>query len=144
PTPGTIANYRWDFGDGTITPLSNGAIVAVPNTTGAYTSPSHTYVGSGVFNVELYVESTDGCSDNIVIPVTINALPVVVAAADLIVCVGTAVRLYGAGATAYAWDHGVVDGVPFVPAVTTLTYTVTGTDANGCQNTDQVDVIVSP
>ena len=36
------------------------------------------------------------------------------------------------------------DGVAFTPAVGTITYTVTGTDANGCVNTDQVDVTVNP
>ena len=144
PNPGVITNYRWDFGDGTITPLSNGAIVAVPNTTGTYTAPSHTYTSSGVFNVELYVESADGCSDFIIIPVTINALPLVVAGADQTVCDGVAVSLNGAGASTYAWDNGVIDGVPFIQAVGTTTYTVIGTDANGCQNTDQVDVTVNP
>ena len=144
PPPGTIANYRWDFGNGTITPISNGAIVAVPNTTGTYTAPSHTYGASGVFNVQLYVESTDGCTDSIVIPVTINDLPIVVAGVDQEVCEGVAVTLNGAGAVNYAWDNGVVDGVPFVQASGVITYTVTGTDVNGCQNTDQVDVIVNP
>ena len=44
----------------------------------------------------------------------------------------------------YSWDSGVTDGVPFVQFVGTMTYTVTATDVNGCQNTDQVDVTVYP
>ena len=90
------------------------------------------------------MESADGCSDFIIIPVTINALPLVVAGADQTVCDGVAVSLNGAGASTYAWDNGVIDGVPFIQAVGTTTYTVIGTDANGCQNTDQVDVTVNP
>ncbi len=144
PNPGIITNYRWNFGDGTITPISNGPIVAVPNTTGTYIAPSHTFTSSGVFNVELYVESADGCSDLIVIPVTINALPIVVAGVDQIVCDGAAVTLAGAGASIYNWDNGVTNGVPFAQPVGTITYTVIGTDANGCQNTDQVDITVNP
>ena len=144
PNPGIITNYRWNFGDGTITPISNGPIVAVPNTTGTYIAPSHTFTSSGVFNVELYVESADGCSDLIVIPVTINALPIVVAGVDQIVCDGAAVTLAGAGASINNWDNGVTSGVPFVQPVGTITYTVIGTDANGCQNTDQVDITVNP
>ena len=144
PNPGTITAYRWDFGDGVVTPLSSGAIVAVPNTTGTYTAPSHTYMAPGVYNVELYVESADGCGDSITIPVTINGLPAVVAGPDQTVCDGESVTLSGAGAVSYVWDNGVTDGVPFTPVLGTTTYTVTGTDANGCVNTDQVDVIVNP
>ena len=60
PAPGTIIGYQWDFGDGISTPLSTGAIGAIPNTTGTYTAPSHLYGSSGNYNVELYVESADG------------------------------------------------------------------------------------
>ncbi len=57
------------------------------------------------------------------------------------VCQGMSVTLSGSGAVSYSWDNGVTDGVPFVPTVTT-TYTVTGTDANGCEATDQVTITV--
>ena len=43
----------------------------------------------------------------------------------------------------YSWDNNVSDGVLFYPTATG-TYTVTGTDANGCVNTDAVDVTVNP
>ncbi len=144
PPPGSIVGYRWDFGDGVVTPVGTGAIGAVPNTTGTYLNPSHTYTAAGNYNVELYVISADGCEDIITYPVTVNALPVVVAGPDQTVCEGTQVTLNGAGAVTYTWDNGVIDGVPFISPVGTTTYTVTGTDANGCQNTDQVDVIVNP
>ena len=143
PLPGVITDYRWDFGDGIVTPLSNGIIGAVPGTTGDYTAPSHIYAAPGVYNVELYVLSADGCSDSITYSVTINAIPIVVAGADQTVCEGSAVILTGAGANVYAWDNGVTNGVPFVQAPGVITYTVTGTDLNGCVNTDQVDVIVN-
>ncbi|HIP37039.1 MAG TPA: T9SS type B sorting domain-containing protein, partial [Crocinitomix sp.] len=58
-------------------------------------------------------------------------------------CAGQSVTLTGSGATTYTWDNGVTNGVAFTPA-TTATYTVTGTDANGCTNTDQVTVTVNP
>ena len=35
-------------------------------------------------------------------------------------------------------------GTPFAPALVTTTYTVVGTDANGCTNSDEVDVTVNP
>jgi len=143
PAPGVITGYRWDFGDGTITPISSGAILAIPNTNGTYTLPSHTYTAPGVYNIQLYVESADGCADSISFPVTVNPLPVVVAGIDQSVCEGVAVTLSGAGALSYTWNHGITDGVPFIQGPGTTVYTVTGTDANGCQNTDQVSVIVN-
>ncbi len=52
--------------------------------------------------------------------------------------------LAGSGAVSYTWDNGVTDGLSFTPALGTTTYTVTGTDANNCVNTDQADVTVNP
>ena len=75
--------------------------------------------------------------------VTVNALPTVNAGSDQTVCEGTQVTLSGSGASTYTWDNSVTDGVGFTPSSGTTTYTVTGTDANGCSNTDQVDVIVN-
>jgi hypothetical protein len=72
----------------------------------------------------------------------VNALPTVNAGADQTVCQGSAVVLSGSGAVSYSWNNGVTDDVAFI-ASSTNTYTVTGTDANGCQNTDQVTVNVN-
>src|SRR5690606_32089515 len=73
-----------------------------------------------------------------------NDLPAVVAGPDQEICGVGNVTLNGAGATSYAWDNGVVNGVPFVQPPGIVTYTVIGTDANGCENTDQVEVTVAP
>ena len=62
--------------------------------------------------------------------------------ADQAVCEGNPVTLSGAGATSYTWDNSVLDGVAFTP-LSTATYTVTGTDGNGCVNSDQVVVTVN-
>jgi len=144
PQPGSIVSYRWDFGDGIVTPENNGAIAGVPQTTGTYQLVNHTFVNPGVFDVELWVQTADGCEDSITIPVTVNPLPVVDAGADQEVCEGSAVTLNGNGALNYVWDNGVADGIAFVQAVGTVTYTVVGTDNNGCSSSDQVDVIVNP
>ena len=50
----------------------------------------------------------------------------------------------GGGAVTYVWDNGVVDGDPFTTGLGTTTYTVEGTDANGCTNSASVDVTVNP
>ncbi|MFT5778015.1 MAG: hypothetical protein ACI837_000963, partial [Crocinitomicaceae bacterium] len=71
PPPGVITGYRWDFDDGIVTPISIGPIVAVPLTAGTYILPSHTYAAPGVYNVQLYVTTIDGCADSITLPVTV-------------------------------------------------------------------------
>jgi len=48
------------------------------------------------------------------------------------------------GGVTYNWTNGVVNGMPFTQPVGSVTYTVTGTDQNGCSNFDQVNVIVHP
>src|SRR5690606_14687337 len=86
----------------------------------------------------------NGCKDTA--QVTVNVQPELVVsggAAIQTVCYGTEVTLTGAGAQTYEWDHGVTDGVPF-SALNTTTYTVIGTDANGCKDTAQVTVNVHP
>lgn len=90
------------------------------------------------------VTGTDanGCINTDQVNITVNALPVVNAGADQTICSGASVTLIGSGANVYNWNNGVINGVPFSP-VSTVTYTVTGTDFNGCLNTDQVVVTVN-
>jgi gliding motility-associated-like protein len=91
------------------------------------------------------VTGTDlnGCQNTDQVLVSVNALPIVNAGTDAVVCIGGNVTLSGSGATTYTWDNGILNGVAFTPSATT-TYTVTGTDLFGCQNTDQVIVTVNP
>ncbi len=91
------------------------------------------------------VTGTDlnGCINTDVVSITINALPLISAGQDQVICVGPSVTLNGSGGTSYAWNNGVTNATAFTPAATN-TYTVTGTDANGCINTDQVVVTVNP
>lgn len=93
-----------------------------------------------------HVIGTDvnGCQNTDSISVISNPLPIVVAGVDQTICFGESAILSGSGANTYAWSNGVVNGVAFAPAVGTITYTVVGTDVNGCTNSDQVDVIVNP
>ena len=71
-------------------------------------------------------------------------LPFVTAAATAYnICAGGSTQLYGSGAISYTWTGGVSDGFPFSPTVTD-SYTVTGTDANGCVNTNSLTITVNP
>jgi hypothetical protein len=92
------------------------------------------------------VTGTDanGCTATDMITVNVNAAPVVVAnTTATAVCAGSPVTLNGSGAVTYSWTNSVMDNVAFNPAAT-ATYTVTGTDANGCTNTDEITITVNP
>lgn len=90
------------------------------------------------------VTGTDGfgCTATDQINVTVNTLPTVSAGTDMAVCSGMSATLSGSGANTYTWDNSVVDGVAFSPSAT-MSYIVTGTDANGCMDTDTVQITVN-
>ncbi len=87
--------------------------------------------------------TTAGCTGTATQTITVNALPTVIANSSVsAICMGSSVTLFGSGASTYSWTGGATDGVPFSPTVTD-TYTVTGTDANGCVNTATTSVVVN-
>ncbi|MFN5416744.1 MAG: gliding motility-associated C-terminal domain-containing protein, partial [Flavobacteriia bacterium] len=99
----------------------------------------------GLGGVDFTVIGTDvnGCQNSDQVLVFVNDLPVVDAGLDQNVCQNSTITLSGNGAISYVWNNGVLDNIPFVIGAST-TYTVTGTDANNCQNTDQVTVTITP
>ena len=112
--------YNWTNG------VSNGVSFAPSTTT--------SYVVTGT--------DANSCSNNDTVVVNVNALPLVNAGNDVVICFGDSVTLSGNGAVTYTWNNGISNGTAFAVATTT-TYTVTGTDANGCINTDNVIVNVN-
>jgi hypothetical protein len=111
--------YNWNLGITNNNPF-------VINTTTTYT-----YTAVGPFSCTV--------ADQIV--VTVNQ-PQVNAGPNQTVCAGTEVTLTGSGSTALSWDNNVINGASFSPD-STQTYTVSGTDANGCFGSDQVVVAVN-
>jgi hypothetical protein len=92
------------------------------------------------------VTGTDGnnCSNSDQVTVMVNTLPTIDAGSDQVVCEGDPVTLSATGGDSYNWDNGVTNSTAFTPTQTgDLTYSVTGTDANNCSNTDQVVITVN-
>ena len=115
---------------------------------GAPPLPSSVNPGTTQYYVVQLSPSTGCESDPLNLDVDILALPTITTTAAITSCVGDAVILNGAGAGingTYSWTGGVTDGVSFVPAFsnTSTTYTVTGTDINGCQNNATATVTVN-
>jgi gliding motility-associated-like protein len=124
----TITNWEWYFGDGNSSTLQN---------------PLHNYSGGGVFQASLIVTSNTNKKDTFYLQVTsVENVPIVTATANSTsLCIGTPATLTGGGALTYVWTGGVTNGVPFMPNATN-TYTVTGSDANGCTATASITISV--
>ncbi len=124
-TPG--ATYLWNPASG----LDN-ANIATPN---ANPTTTTTYA--------LTVTDANGCvsSDDLIL--TVNPLPVADAGADQSVCDGDVTVMDGSGGVTYSWSptgdlmSGTNPTTPVNPTATN-TYTLTVTDANGCQDTDDM------
>ncbi len=73
----------------------------------------------------------------------LNCTPITILATASTICNGTAVTLYGSGASSYLWTGGVIDSVAFTPSATS-TYTVTGSGIpSECSSTATVTVTVN-
>lgn len=103
----------------------------------------------GTYYAEARDLSAPSCvsSTRLAVVLTQHALPTVVASADVSICPGESIQLSASGADTYTWSPATglssASGTPVDanPTLTT-TYTVTGTDSNGCKNTDSVTVTV--
>ncbi len=84
-----------------------------------------------------------GCQNTDSIEITVNPLPNINAGNNQTICQGDNTTLNATGATSYSWNNNVTNNVSFTPT-TTNNYVVTGTDANGCQDSDTVQVTVNP
>jgi gliding motility-associated-like protein len=86
------------------------------------------------------LQNAAGCDSVVTLNLTINKLLNLNAGTDQVVCKGENVILAASGADTYNWNNGISDGVAFSPPLGTTTYTVSGTDGNGCTDTDEVVV----
>lgn len=123
-TGGGANTYTWSGG------VAN-AVVFTPAATLTYTVTG--------------TNTATGCSNTATSNVTVNSLPTISVLSNPIngaVCLGTTITLSGNGAASYTWTGGVTNGTAFSPT-SPLTYTVTGTDANGCSNTATTFVTVN-
>lgn len=92
--------------------------------------------------------SPDGCEGTVIpgkIDVKFIPLPYVTAGDNVVACGDDPITLKANGDSGltFDWDNGVQDGVPFNPPVgVPTTYTVRGTNAEGCWNEASVEVTV--
>ncbi|HWY39078.1 MAG TPA: DUF2341 domain-containing protein [Bacteroidia bacterium] len=122
------------------------------NTTSAQNSASNTFSSTTLANnnvIKVLAADAKGCADTSnKITVTVNPLPVIgMTPTSATMCTGGSVNLTANGANTYTWSPGTGLNTTSGASVTagpgaTTTYTVMGSDANGCMNSDTVTVAV--
>ena len=115
--------------------------------TADYTDFADNACGSYTWNDEVYTESGDyvqtftnanGCDSTITLHLTIHPIPMVAISGETSFCEGGNTILTASGAETYEWST-LEFGAEFEVAEAG-TYTVIGTDANGCTSTASIEV----
>lgn len=122
-TASGATSYTWSTGENTA------SISVNPTVTTTYT-----------------IDGVNGlCSGTNTTAVTVNPLPIITPVPTASVCAGQTATLTASGAMSYTWNPGLLSGssVTVSPQVN-QSYTVTGSDANGCANTAIANVSVTP
>lgn len=100
-----------------------------PSTSGSYTV-------TGV--------SSNSCASSVAKSIVVNPLPVInLYAVPAIICTGESSTLTATGATLYSWSTGSNASAFSVSPALTSTYSVTGTDFNGCSSSVSKTVTVN-
>ncbi|MES2800082.1 MAG: PKD domain-containing protein [Bacteroidota bacterium] len=136
-TTGAPISYAWTFAGGS------------PGTSTA-TNPTVTYATPGTYTVTLVATNGAGSdTETLTNYVTVGPLPTINAGSDVAICNGASTTLNSSGGTTYTWSpatglSGTTGATVTANPTATQTYTVSGTSAAGCVNTDQVVVTVNP
>jgi hypothetical protein len=106
----------------------------ITNGTSFNPTTTKTYVVTGV--------DAAGCSawDDVVVSITPISID---AGLSQTICDGDSVTLTATGGISYVWNNGVTNAVPFIPTIVG-TYSVVGTNAAGCTQSDNVSIFINP
>jgi hypothetical protein len=124
----------------------------VLNGSGALT---YTWTGGAVNNTVFYPTASsaytvtgfaaNGCHNTSSVAIVVNPLPpIIIASASPTICEGEITTLVAGGGLFYLWSNGSGSGTIAVNPTVNTTYTVTGTDAEGCKNTAIMQQVVDP
>jgi hypothetical protein len=132
--------------NGTI--CSGNSFTIVPSGASTYTYSSGSNVVTPLSNTAYSIIGTDaiGCvsSNTAISNVVVNSLPNInITSSDSILCSGSAAILTASGANTYIWNTTATTSTLAVSPIATANYSVTGTDGNGCVNTDYFTQLVS-
>lgn len=130
----TVANYTWNFGDGSSNLVQTGPF-SNPFPTGNPSNPEYLYTTANTYTVKLVSTATTGCKDSLSLTVVVNALPTVtiVPSGTVNICSGDNAILTASGSVGtYSWSNGAT--TQSVSVNTAGNYTVILTDGNLCSS----------
>ena len=129
------------------TAASGGSLIGSgsPLTLNGGTTPNTNTPGTVTYYAEC--SNAPGCRAPAVL--VINPKPNVTVSPNVTICNGASTPLTASGANTYSWSpatglSATTGATVTASPTTTTTYTVIGTDGNGCTNTAQVTVTVNP
>ena len=134
----------------TLTALGSGTLTWYPTLTsttsiGTGTNYVTPVLAAGVYTYYVEAKTCTISASRTPITVTVNAIPTVTAGSitsSSIICAAQAATLQASGASTYTWSTGSNGNIAVMyPNVTTV-YTVTGTNAEGCNGSNTITVSV--
>jgi gliding motility-associated-like protein len=139
-----VTGWNWNFND----PLSQS------NNISQQQNPTHTFTAAGTYNVQLIIDSYNGCRDTVSRNVVVNPLPVVDFSFDN-QCDGSIVSFVNqttstSPITTWSWNFGDGNSSVFqnpgntFPGPGLYNVTLTATNANGCTNSRTKTVVIYP
>ncbi|MDX2173382.1 MAG: T9SS type A sorting domain-containing protein [Bacteroidota bacterium] len=106
-----------------------------------------TYITPTLTNTTTYyAQDSSGCGVSPRTPITVTVYPnptIMATSSSTAICVGQTANLIVTGANTYTWNNGSTSSTQVVSPIVTTTYTVNGTDANGCSNSAFITQSVS-
>ncbi|HXP49711.1 MAG TPA: T9SS type A sorting domain-containing protein, partial [Bacteroidia bacterium] len=95
-------------------------------------------------NYTVTVTDVNKCSAIATESVTVNPTPTVNVSGTNTISLGSSDTLTAGGAVSYVWTTGSTSDTTMIKPLATTTYTVIGTDGNGCKGTSTFTVTVGP
>jgi hypothetical protein len=126
---GAGITYQWQVSNTGV----SGPYSSIPSATLlSYTTPT---LSPGIYHYQLVVTCAASALSSTTTPisVTVNPNPTIsVVSSNTLSCSGSNITLTASGANTYTWNTGATTNTLIDNPTSTTTYTVDGTDANGC------------